>query len=647
MKKLHLFTFLYSFLFVMTFGLTNSFAEWSTPITLRTETDLDYHAHRSVAFDGSYLYVLSSRATASAGQFDRFSLDGNPIGDAITTTVEGDAHALVEYSGDIYLIKPNNDHDELDVLVFNGAGFTLVNSLGAGAYEFSGNVDATMYGDEIHIACVKIKDSNGSSYAYYVEYDIGSDSFSNGKCWVDFFKPGYDYVKVAHKGSHVLLGMQRGSSILHYFGPGTWWSSIGGHQGQMAISDFDIWTNGTLAKEGYSQGGSHMTIGNFFPSAGAYSINLSSTNSDFNFYQSGTGYDVCYDDGTNFYIAEGDLLESGVDVVETTVLDHGSYTYVVYTVKTGTDDYVMKYLTNDPSDAIPVNVTLTFNDADKMVIDWSDNNQSGFDFFEVDADKFVASWDDFFQDPDIMVSNYTATTATAYLTKVEVRAYGQSSYSAWSPWVYEISSVGNISEGWSSNHPKITWSYTYGAENAAFDYYEIQKLKNGWTALTTLSNEAANSYTDGSETKYSGPGSGSKIWIKYRIRAVDVLGNASKWSNSANFAVSDPGGPGPMFKTGKDLNTIDLIPSILTLSQNYPNPFNPTTRISFGLPEASSVQLSVYNVTGQRIAVLAEQYLEAGFHSFAFEATHMPSGVYYYTLKASGMQLTKKMLLTK
>jgi hypothetical protein len=83
------------------------------------------------------------------------------------------------------------------------------------------------------------------------------------------------------------------------------------------------------------------------------------------------------------------------------------------------------------------------------------------------------------------------------------------------------------------------------------------------------------------------------------------------------------------------------------LSQNYPNPFNPTTVISWQLAVSSPVKLSVYNVTGQRIAFLVDENQAAGSHSIHWNASNLASGVYLYRLQAGNYIETKKMILMK
>jgi photosystem II stability/assembly factor-like uncharacterized protein len=98
--------------------------------------------------------------------------------------------------------------------------------------------------------------------------------------------------------------------------------------------------------------------------------------------------------------------------------------------------------------------------------------------------------------------------------------------------------------------------------------------------------------------------------------------------------------------TGIDCD-LQLMPEEYELSQNYPNPFNPSTTINFVLPEAAAVHLSVFNTLGEEVAVLVDEFRSAGKYSIAFSAANLPSGIYYYSLRANGFLTTKKMILLK
>ena len=91
----------------------------------------------------------------------------------------------------------------------------------------------------------------------------------------------------------------------------------------------------------------------------------------------------------------------------------------------------------------------------------------------------------------------------------------------------------------------------------------------------------------------------------------------------------------------------DPVPTGYTLAQNYPNPFNPETEIAFGLPENADVILTVYNVLGQVVTELVNGQMDAGYHTVMWDASQMPSGVYFYALQAEGFSATKRMVLMK
>lgn len=88
-------------------------------------------------------------------------------------------------------------------------------------------------------------------------------------------------------------------------------------------------------------------------------------------------------------------------------------------------------------------------------------------------------------------------------------------------------------------------------------------------------------------------------------------------------------------------------PTEFKLSQNYPNPFNPSTTIEFALPQASNVDLTVYNSIGEEVVNLVNQNMEAGFHTVNFNASELNSGIYVYRLQAGDFISIRKMILMK
>ena len=103
---------------------------------------------------------------------------------------------------------------------------------------------------------------------------------------------------------------------------------------------------------------------------------------------------------------------------------------------------------------------------------------------------------------------------------------------------------------------------------------------------------------------------------------------------------------------GAHLDDVRAMPSNCALSQNFPNPFNPETAVPFALPEAGDVRISVYNVLGQEVAVIAEGYRSAGYHRAVWDGKDMrgrpaASGIYFVRMATQGFADMRKMLLVK
>ena len=89
------------------------------------------------------------------------------------------------------------------------------------------------------------------------------------------------------------------------------------------------------------------------------------------------------------------------------------------------------------------------------------------------------------------------------------------------------------------------------------------------------------------------------------------------------------------------------LPTEPRLEQNYPNPFNPSTTITYELPRASFVTLSVYDMLGREVSVLANERREAGVHEVKFNGSGLSSGVYLYRIQAGTFVQTRKLLFLR
>ncbi|MDD8016848.1 MAG: DUF5010 C-terminal domain-containing protein, partial [Bacteroidota bacterium] len=111
---------------------------------------------------------------------------------------------------------------------------------------------------------------------------------------------------------------------------------------------------------------------------------------------------------------------------------------------------------------------------------------------------------------------------------------------------------------------------------------------------------------------------------------------------------------------GYNLNFIDVtnigpmsvvnelnVPKEFTLEQNFPNPFNPSTVINYQVPKRSFVELKVFNMLGDEVASLVKKEQSAGAYSVNFNASHLSSGVYFYSMSADNFHQTKKLVFLK
>ncbi len=116
------------------------------------------------------------------------------------------------------------------------------------------------------------------------------------------------------------------------------------------------------------------------------------------------------------------------------------------------------------------------------------------------------------------------------------------------------------------------------------------------------------------------------------------------WQNSELFGTAMLVGEGGVAVDKKQ----NVLPQKFSLMQNYPNPFNPATTIVYTLSHQSTVSVNVYNISGERVAVLVEKSIQnAGEHAVTFDGGGLSSGVYICRMEADGEVLTKKMMLVK
>lgn len=158
--------------------------------------------------------------------------------------------------------------------------------------------------------------------------------------------------------------------------------------------------------------------------------------------------------------------------------------------------------------------------------------------------------------------------------------------------------------------------------------------------------------------RYDGPGN---LGDEGRAIGLDSEGNVYVTGKSRGDGTGDDIATIKYSQTPTGIQNVSSeIPDNFTLSQNYPNPFNPSTKIKFTIPSVEThrdaslrVTLKIYDLLGNEIATLAEEYKPAGTYEIEFNAVgtsrglSLPSGMYFYRLRAGGFSETKKMVLLR
>jgi len=178
----------------------------------------------------------------------------------------------------------------------------------------------------------------------------------------------------------------------------------------------------------------------------------------------------------------------------------------------------------------------------------------------------------------------------------------------------------------------LTWDANIETDLSGYQVW--RKMNSGsWTYLATVS---TNSYTD----------NGVIVPIPYqhfyyKIRAKDTQNKYSVYSDETSI---------DGYKVSKSSLSYEIqtkIPEVFSLSQNYPNPFNPTTIIEYSIIKDGQVNLEVFDVLGREVAELVNEQKAAGSYSVEFDASNLPSGIYFYVLTSGSFKDSKKLLLLK
>ena len=193
----------------------------------------------------------------------------------------------------------------------------------------------------------------------------------------------------------------------------------------------------------------------------------------------------------------------------------------------------------------------------------------------------------------------------------------------------------NLTLGWDESTSKFgDVHYELYARINIYPYELVDE-----TSQTTLDI----SYQDILDNAFTENTPGSDVKVYFTVYAIDGP-DTVQVGNSDRIAVVNRYGYLSIESLG--------IPDEFALHENYPNPFNPTTQIRFDIPEMSNVNLTIYNMLGQKVKVFNMESAPAGYHALTWNATNelgapVSAGVYLYQLQTKGFVKTKKMVLLK
>lgn len=176
--------------------------------------------------------------------------------------------------------------------------------------------------------------------------------------------------------------------------------------------------------------------------------------------------------------------------------------------------------------------------------------------------------------------------------------------------------------------------------NRAFEYYNIYRFLTANQGNPEQWDLVATEVVDTTYTDNSWAGIPNGVY-RYAVTSVHT-----------NDVESDPAFSQTIEQTMTSAYECEIVQSGISDLQNYPNPFNPETTISYALGEASEVELSIYNLRGQKVRTLVDEYQKAGQYNIVWDGfdsdrNRVASGIYLYRIKTEKSEITKKMILMK
>ncbi len=377
-----------------------------------------------------------------------------------------------------------------------------------------------------------------------------------------------------------------------------------------------------------------------------------------------------------FGIAAGDFNEDGnLDLATTTSLGintfpgngDGTYgTQVLFPAPEGTHDLLAHDLNGDghidlvgqgahsyPSSTPGAHLTVILGNGDgtfqtRQIYAGDPSGSTGMDIGDVDQDG----------DPDVLLSNYYSHDVSVHLNRgdgtfeephrrygaagnlidIRVRDFtgdGVLDFSVGTR--FDLNSVGvqvipgtggvipveltSFTASTSEGEVTLNWSTATETNSSGF---EIEKRQDSeWERIGFV--EGHGTTTERQKYSYIDRNVTTGKYL-YRLKQIDFDGSY-EYSKVVDVDINSP---------------IDF-----ALQQNFPNPYNPSTIIKYSLPIKTQIQLIVFNALGEELRQLVNEEKEAGNYEIEFNASSLPSGVYFYQLIAGNFVETKKMILIK
>jgi len=324
----------------------------------------------------------------------------------------------------------------------------------------------------------------------------------------------------------------------------------------------------------------------------------------------GNDWDMCDDDDNGITNKE----QYGYGAYGLTVIDipndQGGYVYLSFTKSFFDTDTLS-------------NETFEFNEES----DWSD---FGVEFYSIQR-KDDATW--------VSLHSIAAYDSELYITEVRTISDSTSIHNS----LTEFRIIAAMIEGnFVSNETVIGYSVDNIAPSTPSSFGGEYDINENKAVLSWDSSEAndishyniyknTEFYSIATETSFIDE---ITTDTEYSVSSVDIHENESGISESVLVSVS--------------LNVIDnLMPTEYALIAAYPNPFNPITKITYGLPENTEIQITVFDMSGTQIATLINSFQIAGYHTISWNASSYPSGVYLIRMDSGEFTQTQKVVLVK